>query len=81
MLFLKVISSFVHSEDPMAPFILDSFNSQDSYLYKVFLIFKEKPQSVAFHVAALTARSPESTLALSTPGTGTEDSRGQEGAD
>lgn len=72
---------FVHSEDPMAPFILDSFSSQDSYLHKVFLIFKENPQSVPFHIAALTARSPESTLALCTPGTGTEDSLGQGGAD
>ena len=62
-------------------FILDSFNSQDSHLRKVFLIFKEKPQSVSFHIAALTAHLPESTSASSALGTGTEDSLGQGGAD
>lgn len=80
MLFLKVISSlYIVKTHWLLSY--QTLNSQDSYLHKVFLIFKENPQSVPFHIAALTARSPESTLALCTPGTGTEDSLGQGGAD
>ena len=42
---------------------------------------KEKQQSVSIHISAQTALLPESSLASSTEGAGTEDSLGQEWAD